>query len=137
MIFFLFILRLFFDKNEHNTYTTFQGGSNKTNFQPLSFRNTVEVRETREITYTFDGKTARLKIINTKVEASGIYKIVFTNSAGSDESSTELRVNKKVSSVKDLGAFFLLLFFRVLKSLVTLLRSETTVKKYNDINTKL
>ncbi|KAI5700170.1 hypothetical protein M8J75_015173 [Diaphorina citri] len=65
------------------------------------YKNNTEVRETRDITFTFDGKTARLKIVNTKLEASGIYKIVFSNSAGSDESSTELRVNKKEEDKKE------------------------------------
>uniref|UniRef100_A0A8D8XRW6 Titin n=1 Tax=Cacopsylla melanoneura TaxID=428564 RepID=A0A8D8XRW6_9HEMI len=59
------------------------------------YKNNVEVRETKDVTVTFDGKSARLKSVNTKFEASGIYKVVFSNSAGSDESSTELRVNKK------------------------------------------
>lgn len=55
-------------------------------------RNSRQITETSETIISFDGKRASLIIKKTKSEHSGTYKVVFKNSAGSDESSAELNV---------------------------------------------
>jgi len=56
------------------------------------FRNTTQITETSETIIKFDGKRAILIITKTKTSHSGTYKVVFKNSAGSDESSAELNI---------------------------------------------
>lgn len=54
-----------------------------------------QITETTDTKISFDGKRASLIITKTRVEHSGTYKIVFKNSAGSDESSAELNITGK------------------------------------------
>ncbi|XP_026819249.1 muscle M-line assembly protein unc-89-like [Rhopalosiphum maidis] len=60
------------------------------------YRNSKQITETSETIINFDGKRASLIITKTKIEHSGTYKIVFKNSAGSDESSAELNILEKM-----------------------------------------
>jgi len=55
-------------------------------------RNSRQITESSEIITSFDGKRATLIITKTTIDHSGTYKIVFKNSAGSDESSAELNI---------------------------------------------
>lgn len=59
------------------------------------YKNNTVIKETREITTTFDGTTARLTYSSAKTEHTGTYKVVFTNEAGTDESSAQITVTKK------------------------------------------
>jgi len=58
------------------------------------YRNMKQITETTDTIISFDGKRASLVIIKTRIEHSGTYKIVFKNSAGSDESSAELNITE-------------------------------------------
>jgi Immunoglobulin I-set domain len=58
-------------------------------------KNAMTIKESSEITQTFDGTTARMTINNVKVETSGTYKVVVSNELGSDESVSKIIVNKK------------------------------------------
>lgn len=58
------------------------------------YKDTSIVKESREITMTFDGTTARLNISKTKVEHSATYRVVLTNDYGQDESSAKLIIKK-------------------------------------------
>lgn len=62
------------------------------------FRNSTEIRDTRETRLTFDGKSAKLLIPSSNTKHTGTYKIKFTNSAGSSESSAEVVVKGLLSS---------------------------------------
>ncbi|CAM1309088.1 unc-22 (predicted), partial [Pycnogonum litorale] len=50
------------------------------------------LRETREITQTFDSRVARMTIRNVQREMAGTYKVEITNEFGSEVSSCELSV---------------------------------------------
>lgn len=74
--------------------------------KPSAFiRNSKQITETSEISISFDGKRASLVISKTRIEYSGTYKIVFKNSAGSDESSAELNIIGKCVFVLSNCAF--------------------------------
>lgn len=63
------------------------------------YRNTTIITETRETRITWDGKSAKLVIPSATVKHTGTYKVKFTNSAGSSESSAEVIVKGKISSL--------------------------------------
>lgn len=59
-------------------------------------RSTQVIKESREMSMSFDGTYARLNISSCKSEYSGSYKIVISNEFGKDESSAELKVAGKL-----------------------------------------
>ena len=64
------------------------------------YKGSTVVKETKEITTTFDGTTARLTISTARMEHSATYKIVVMNEAGSDESVCKIVVEKKQDKKK-------------------------------------
>lgn len=58
------------------------------------YKETTVIKETKDITTTFDGKTARLTFSRAQMEYTGVYKVVVTNEMGHDESSAKITVCK-------------------------------------------
>lgn len=56
------------------------------------YKDTTIIKETKDITTTFDGKTARLTFSSAKMEHTAVYKVVVSNEVGSDESSGKIIV---------------------------------------------
>jgi len=59
------------------------------------FKGSTLIRETKDITTTFDGTTARLTFSSARSEHTSNYKVVVVNEAGKDESSCKITVEKK------------------------------------------
>lgn len=64
------------------------------------YKGSTLIRETKDITTTFDGTTARLTFSTAKSEHTSNYKVVVTNESGKDESSCKITV-EKASKKKD------------------------------------
>lgn len=64
------------------------------------YKGSTLVRETKDITTTFDGTTARLTFSSARSEHTSSYKVVVTNEAGKDESTCKITVEKS-SKKKD------------------------------------
>lgn len=58
------------------------------------YKGTTIVKETKDITTTFDGATARLTFSSAKMEHTSSYKVVVSNEVGKDESSCKITVEK-------------------------------------------
>uniref|UniRef100_T1GIB3 Ig-like domain-containing protein n=1 Tax=Megaselia scalaris TaxID=36166 RepID=T1GIB3_MEGSC len=58
------------------------------------YKGTTIIKETKDITTTFDGKTARLTFSSAKMEYTSTYKVVVSNEIGQDESSCKITVEK-------------------------------------------
>lgn len=58
------------------------------------YKGSSLVRETKDITTTFDGTTARLTFSSAKSEHTSNYKVIVSNGAGKDESSCKITVEK-------------------------------------------
>ncbi|RWS15516.1 twitchin-like isoform X8, partial [Dinothrombium tinctorium] len=58
------------------------------------------IKETRNISTSFDGKTAILRITETKIESSGEYKVEISNSFGKSESSATLNVKHSIPQIQ-------------------------------------
>merc|ERR1712142_553049 len=56
------------------------------------FINDTELVESDQVSYTFDGTYAKLFIANCTMDHTGAYKCVFTNEAGSDETTGKVTV---------------------------------------------
>lgn len=56
------------------------------------YKDTTVVRETKEITTTFDGKTARLTFSSARMEHTAVYRVVVSNEIGQDECSGKIIV---------------------------------------------
>lgn len=59
------------------------------------YKSSTLIRETKDITTTFDGTTARLTFSSAKSENTSNYKVIVTNEAGKDESTCKITVEKK------------------------------------------
>lgn len=59
------------------------------------FKGSTLIRETKDITTTFDGTTARLTFSSARSEHTSNYKVVVLNEAGKDESTCKVTVEKK------------------------------------------
>lgn len=59
------------------------------------YKSSTLIRETKDITTTFDGTTARLTFSSAKTEHTSNYKVIVTNEAGKDESTCKVTVEKK------------------------------------------
>lgn len=64
------------------------------------YKENSVIKETSEITTTFDGTTARLSITKSKKEHTGNYRVTVTNEFGEDESSSKIVVVKKEEMIK-------------------------------------
>lgn len=64
------------------------------------YKGSTLIRETKDITTTFDGTTARLTFSTARSEHTSNYKVVVTNESGKDESSCKITV-EKASKKKD------------------------------------
>lgn len=71
-------------------------------YRNILIRNSKQITETSDTSISFDGKRTSLIIKKINTEHSGTYKIVFKNTAGSDESSAELNVIGKCNCVNSL-----------------------------------
>lgn len=58
------------------------------------YKNSVTIKESSEVSMSFDGQIARLSINKSRVEHSATYKVTVTNEVGSDESSAKITVKK-------------------------------------------
>lgn len=59
------------------------------------YRDTTLLQETEHTKQTFDGKTATLKVTRCKrTQDSGVYKCVFKNDSGMDETAATITVKK-------------------------------------------
>lgn len=65
------------------------------------YKGSTLVKETKEITTTFDGTTARLTISSARVEHSATYKVVAMNEVGKVESMCKIIVEKKQDKKKE------------------------------------
>lgn len=65
------------------------------------YKGSTIVKETKDITTSFDGSTARLSFSSARVEHSSTYKVVIFNEAGKDESSCKIVVEKKEEKKKE------------------------------------
>lgn len=59
------------------------------------YKSSTLIRETKDITTTFDGTTARLTFSSAKSEHTSNYKVVVSNELGKDESTCKVTVEKK------------------------------------------
>lgn len=59
------------------------------------YKNASLIKETKDITKTFDGTTARLTFSSAKLEHTSKYKVIVSNEAGKDESSCSITVEKE------------------------------------------
>lgn len=59
------------------------------------YKSSTLIRETKDITTTFDGTTARLTFSSAKAEHTSNYKVIVTNEVGKDESTCKITVEKK------------------------------------------
>lgn len=108
-----------FQAEYQNTFLKFPKTSCIWKINTLNFpcRNAKELKATKEYIQTFNGKTARLKIFSATPDTAGMYKVIFKNSAGSDESSAELKTGNKITKFlnhqifSSLGFLFLFFFF--------------------------
>lgn len=64
------------------------------------YKENSVIKETSEMTTTFDGTTARLSITKSKKEHTGNYRVTVTNEFGDDESSSKIVVVKKEEMIK-------------------------------------
>lgn len=64
------------------------------------YKGSSIVTETKDITTTFDGTTARLTLSSARMEHSSTYKVVVSNEAGKDESTCKIVVEKKQDKKK-------------------------------------
>lgn len=58
------------------------------------YKGSTVIRETKDITTTFDGTTARLTFSSARTEHTSNYKVIVTNEVGKDESSCKITVEK-------------------------------------------
>jgi len=58
------------------------------------YKGSTLIRETKDITTTFDGTTARLTFSSARTEHTSNYKVIVTNEVGKDESSCKITVEK-------------------------------------------
>lgn len=58
------------------------------------YKNSVTVRESSEVTTSFDGQIARLSVSKSREEHSATYRVVVSNTLGQDESSAQITVKK-------------------------------------------
>lgn len=65
------------------------------------FKGSILVRETKEITTTFDGTNARLTFSTARQEHSSTYRVVVINETGKVESTCKITVVKKLVKKKD------------------------------------
>ncbi|XP_023159078.1 muscle M-line assembly protein unc-89-like isoform X10 [Ceratitis capitata] len=66
------------------------------------YKGVTLIKETKEITTTFDGVNARLTFSTARQEHSSNYKVVVINEAGKTESICKITVAKKDSKKKDI-----------------------------------
>lgn len=59
------------------------------------YKGTTIIKETKDITTTFDGITARLTFSAARVEHSASYRVLVSNEVGKEESSCKVVVEKK------------------------------------------
>lgn len=64
------------------------------------YKENSVIKETSEMTTTFDGTTARLSITKSKKEHTGNYRVTVSNEFGDDESSSKIAVKKKEEIMK-------------------------------------
>lgn len=57
-------------------------------------KNNVTIRESSDISMSFDGTIARLSVSKSRTEHSATYKVTVTNEQGSDDSSAKITVKK-------------------------------------------
>ena len=72
----------------------------------FNYRNGQIVRESSEISTSFDGTTAKLSISNCKITANGSYRVLLVNQFGQEESSAELKVTEKKEKVRYFNKIF-------------------------------
>ncbi|XP_059218729.1 twitchin isoform X21 [Stomoxys calcitrans] len=65
------------------------------------YKGTTIIRETKEITTTFDGTTARLTFSTARMEHSSTYRVVVSNEAGKEECSCKVVVEKKLEKKQE------------------------------------
>jgi len=58
------------------------------------YKGSTVVKETKDITTTFDGTTARLTFSSAKMEHTSTYRVIVSNEVGKDESSCNITVEK-------------------------------------------
>lgn len=58
------------------------------------YKGSTLIRETKDITTTFDGTTARLTFSSAKSEHTSNYKVIVSNEIGKDESLCKVTVEK-------------------------------------------
>lgn len=56
------------------------------------YKNSVTIRESSEVTTSFDGQIARLSVTKSREEHTATYRVVVSNSLGQDESSAKITV---------------------------------------------
>lgn len=64
------------------------------------YRDSTIIKETKEITTTFDGTTARLTFSSARMEHTAIYKVIVSNEMGKAESTCKVNVTRKDEAKK-------------------------------------
>lgn len=64
------------------------------------YKNTTVIKESSEISTSFDGSIARLSISKSREEHTSTYKVVVSNELGQDESASKITVKKKEDDKK-------------------------------------
>ncbi|XP_039968284.1 muscle M-line assembly protein unc-89-like [Bactrocera tryoni] len=65
------------------------------------YKGSILIRETKEITTTFDGTNARLTFSTARQEHSSTYRVVVINETGKVESTCKITIVKKLAMKKD------------------------------------
>lgn len=88
------------------------------------YRDSTIIKETKEITTTFDGTTARLTFSSARKEHTAIYKVIVSNEVGKAESTCKVNVVRKEEAKKvsdedaDVKRKVRRLFFKLIFSII-------------------